>query len=84
MSDMTAEIRLQRVYDHEKPTGRVFLVDRMWPRGVKKEDLALDGWLRDAAPSTELRRWFGHRPDRFPEFAATGPSWTPVGRPCDR
>ncbi|MET7999656.1 DUF488 domain-containing protein [Nonomuraea glycinis] len=62
-------ISIQRVYDHTTPSGAVFLVDRMWPRGVRKSDLRLDGWARDAAPSTELRQWFGHRPERFPEFA---------------
>ncbi|MGN6331272.1 MAG: DUF488 domain-containing protein [Motilibacteraceae bacterium] len=48
--------------------GRTYLVDRLWPRGVRKEDLALDGWPREVAPSTELRRWFGHDPDRWEEF----------------
>ncbi|MEV4219062.1 DUF488 family protein [Nonomuraea sp. NPDC049725] len=62
-------IEIQRVYDHEPAEGAVFLVDRMWPRGVRKDDLRLDGWARDAAPSTELRKWFGHRPERFAEFA---------------
>jgi uncharacterized protein YeaO (DUF488 family) len=61
-------IELARVYDERLPEGRRFLVDRVWPRGVRKEDLALDGWLRDAAPSTELRRWFGHDPERWEEF----------------
>ncbi len=46
------------------------LVDRLWPRGVRKEVLALDEWCKDAAPSTELRKWFGHDPARFDEFAA--------------
>ncbi|MGN6243047.1 MAG: DUF488 domain-containing protein [Motilibacteraceae bacterium] len=51
------------------PAGtRAFLVDRLWPRGVRKEELTLDGWVRDAAPSTELRRWFGHDPARWEEF----------------
>jgi uncharacterized protein YeaO (DUF488 family) len=64
-------IRVSRVYDREPPgRGARFLVDRVWPRGVRKEDLELDGWLRDVAPSNELRRWFGHRPERFPEFQA--------------
>jgi len=45
------------------------LVDRLWPRGVKKEDADLDEWNRDVAPSTELRRWYGHVPARFDEFA---------------
>lgn len=40
----------------------------MWPRGVRKEDLPVDGWLRDLAPSSELRKWYGHRPDRWPRF----------------
>ncbi|MFG1945883.1 DUF488 domain-containing protein [Nonomuraea sp. NPDC048826] len=62
-------ITIQRVYDDRPAEGAVFLVDRMWPRGVRKEDLRLDGWVRDAAPSTELRQWFGHRPERFAEFA---------------
>lgn len=62
-------IAIRRVYDDPGAAeGAVFLVDRMWPRGVRKEELRLDGWPRDAAPSTELRRWFGHRPERFPEF----------------
>ena len=63
------EIRICRVHDAATAgTGRQFLVDRLWPRGVRKEDLRIDGWLRDVAPSTELRRWFGHDPRRWPEF----------------
>lgn len=65
-----AEIVVRRVYDavgQPKP-GPTFLVDRLWPRGVGKSDVDLDGWIRDIAPSTELRRWFGHDPDRFDEF----------------
>lgn len=62
-------IRIRRVYDDPPGEGMVFLVDRVWPRGVRKDDLRLDGWLRDVAPSDELRRWFGHRPERFAEFA---------------
>lgn len=65
-----ASIEIRRVYDDgERAEGAVFLVDRMWPRGIRKADLKIDGWFRDVAPSTELRRWFGHRPDRFAEFA---------------
>lgn len=48
--------------------GAAFLVDRVWPRGVKKDELQLDGWVRDVAPSTALRKWFGHREDRWEEF----------------
>lgn len=49
-------------------TPAVFLVDRIWPRGIAKADLPHDVWLKDAAPSTELRKWFGHDPDKFDEF----------------
>lgn len=60
--------QLERVYGHlEGPSPR-FLVERLWPRGVKKVDLRMDGWLREVAPSTELRRWFGHDPGRWGEF----------------
>lgn len=63
------DVRIQRVYDHGPHEGAVFLVDRLWPRGVRKDDLKLDGWLKGVAPSDELRGWFGHRPERFAEFA---------------
>ena len=62
-------IRLKRVYDAPEPDDGVrFLVDQMWPRGVKKEALPLKAWLKEVAPSAELRRWFGHDPDKWPEF----------------
>src|SRR5437763_567547 len=48
--------------------GARILVDRLWPRGLKKDDAALDAWCKDIAPSTELRTWYGHDPARFPEF----------------
>jgi uncharacterized protein YeaO (DUF488 family) len=65
------EIRVQRVYDESDRAhaGSRVLVDRLWPRGVAKADLAPDEWLKDAAPSTELRRWYGHDVDKFDEFA---------------
>lgn len=64
-----ARIRVRRVYDPPGGDDGVrVLVDRMWPRGVRKDDLACDDWLRDVAPSTELRRWYGHEPARFAEF----------------
>lgn len=65
------DINLRRVYDHDArgDTGYRVLVDRLWPRGVTKADAALDEWLKDAAPSTELRRWYGHDVERFEEFA---------------
>ena len=60
---------MERVYDMDKrPDGAVFLVDGLWPRGVKKDRLGLTGWLRDLAPSAELRTWFGHDPARWEEF----------------
>ena len=60
---------LHRVYDrHDAGKGRRFLVERLWPRGVKKADLKIDGWLKDVAPSTELRKWFSHDPEKWPEF----------------
>lgn len=49
--------------------GHRVLVDRVWPRGVRKEDAALDEWLKEVGPSTELRTWFGHDPERFESFA---------------
>ncbi|MFC3994506.1 DUF488 domain-containing protein [Nocardiopsis sediminis] len=63
-------IDLCRVHDavHDPPRGRVFLVDRLWPRGVRKEALSLDGWPKEAAPSNELRKWFGHDPAKWDEF----------------
>ena len=61
-------IDIARAYDAPRTPGRRFLVDRLWPRGVKKEDLHLDGWFKEVAPSGELRRWFGHDPQRWEEF----------------
>ena len=62
-------IETVRVYEAgETTSGRRYLVDRIWPRGVTKDELRLDGWLKDVAPSDELRRWFGHDPRRWEEF----------------
>ena len=62
-------IRIKRAYEPSEPAdGRRFLVERLWPRGIRKETLAMDAWLKEVAPSTELRRWFGHRPERYEEF----------------
>ena len=62
-------INIKRIYDDKSQDDgyRVF-IDRLWPRGVKKEDAHFDEWLKDLAPSTELRKWFDHDPDRFDEF----------------
>ena len=62
--------RIKRVYEKPGPDdGYRVLVDRLWPRGVSKEGAELDEWLKDVAPSPELRTWFGHRPERFAEFS---------------
>ncbi|MGH8178023.1 MAG: DUF488 domain-containing protein [Steroidobacter sp.] len=62
-------IRIKRTYDPPaRGDGVRFLVERLWPRGVKKTALRMDAWLKDVAPSAQLRRWFGHRPERWNEF----------------
>ncbi|MFB7633920.1 DUF488 domain-containing protein [Streptomyces sp. NPDC056149] len=66
---MATQITCRRVYEETTARdGKRVLVDRVWPRGMRKEDLHLDEWLREVAPSTELRKWYGHDPDRFAEF----------------
>jgi uncharacterized protein YeaO (DUF488 family) len=67
---MTARVRIRRVYEPPQPEdGRRVLVDRIWPRGLTKAAAAIDAWQRDVAPSNDLRRWFGHDPARWEEFA---------------
>ena len=62
-------LRVKRIYDPPEPSdGYRLLVDRLWPRGVSRERAALDAWMKEIAPSTELRRWFGHEPSRWQEF----------------
>lgn len=62
-------LRVKRVYEPPSPAdGRRILVDRLWPRGLSKEKAAIDEWMKDIAPSAELRRWFGHDPKKWPEF----------------
>lgn len=64
-------IDIARAYDEPGSDETIrFLVDRMWPRGVSKASLNIEAWLRDVAPSAELRRWFGHDPARWEEFQA--------------
>jgi uncharacterized protein YeaO (DUF488 family) len=64
-----ATIGCKRAYEPPSPgDGRRVLVDRLWPRGLKRESAAIDDWPRELAPSDELRRWFGHDPERFAEF----------------
>ena len=63
------QVRLKRAYEPpDRADGTRVLVDRLWPRGVSKARAAIDLWLKDLAPSTELRKWFGHDPDRWAEF----------------
>ena len=61
--------QIKRIYEPAKPSDGIrVLVDRLWPRGVKKATAHLDHWMKDVAPSPRLRLWFGHRPERFAEF----------------
>ena len=63
------DIRLKRAYEPASAEdGYRVLVDRLWPRGVSKKQAKLDEWEKELAPSSQLREWFGHEPDRFPEF----------------
>jgi uncharacterized protein YeaO (DUF488 family) len=84
---MKPSVHLRRVYDPpDRDDGRLFLVERLWPRGVRKEALQVEAWLRDVAPSTELRRWYGHDPAKWPEFqrryrrelSANPAAWQPL------
>ncbi len=62
-------IGVKRVYDPASSSdGQRFLVDRLWPRGIKKEKLNMEAWIKDAAPSDYLRHWYGHDPDKWCEF----------------
>ena len=80
-------IRTKRTYDPPaRGDGRRILVERLWPRGMKKAAVAADAWLKEAAPRTELRKWFGHRVERWEEFArryraeldANPAGWQPI------
>jgi uncharacterized protein YeaO (DUF488 family) len=66
-----ATVQIKRIYDPVEPAdGKRILVDRLWPRGMKKESAHLDAWLKDVAPSTELRKWFHHDAGEWDEFVA--------------
>ncbi|WP_327242461.1 DUF488 domain-containing protein [Streptomyces sp. NBC_01320] len=66
---MAKQITYRRVYEQAAPKdGKRVPVDRVWPRGMRKEDAHPGEWLRDVAPSSELRKWYGHEPSRFTEF----------------
>ncbi len=63
------EVRVRRIYDRTEPDEGVrVLVDRVWPRGLRKDGANLDEWIRDVAPSTELRKWYSHDPEKFDQF----------------
>ena len=63
------KLSIKRVYDEpEKSDGKRILVDRLWPRGLTKEHAHVDLWLKEIAPSNELRKWFAHDPEKWPEF----------------
>ena len=69
MSKPAHDLRIRRVYDPPEPDdGARILVDRLWPRGVKKEEAELTLWLKEIAPSSQLRQWFGHDPEKWDEF----------------
>jgi uncharacterized protein YeaO (DUF488 family) len=86
-------ILLKRAYEPaSRKDGRRVLVERLWPRGLKKEALAADAWMKEVAPTTELRKWFGHRPERWEEFRrryrkeldANPAGWEPLARMAAR
>jgi uncharacterized protein YeaO (DUF488 family) len=68
MAARRPQVRVVRVYDDTDAPGTRVLVDRVWPRGVRKDQARLDEWCKDVAPTTALRRWYGHDPERFEEF----------------
>jgi uncharacterized protein YeaO (DUF488 family) len=69
MGRKTAAILLKRVYEPPSPDdGTRILVERLWPRGVNKQQAAIDHWAKEVAPSPELRKWYGHDPDKWDEF----------------
>lgn len=62
-------VRVKRAYDRAAPSdGKRILIDRLWPRGVSKTEARIDGWVKDIAPSSQLRKWFGHDPEKWDEF----------------
>lgn len=68
-SNSSSRIKLKRAYEPAAPSdGTRILIDRLWPRGLSKEDAAIDHWLKELAPSTALRQWFGHKPEHWEEF----------------
>ena len=87
------EIQTKRVYDHPEPgDGTRLLVERLWPRGMTKGEVAMDDWLKDVAPSDALRRWFAHDPAKWEEFkrryfaelASNAAAWRPILKTAQR
>jgi uncharacterized protein YeaO (DUF488 family) len=68
MTTQRRAVEVRRIYEDEAPGGARVLVDRLWPRGVRKDDADLDEWCKELAPSDDLRRWYDHDPERFEEF----------------
>ena len=66
---MNKNINTKRIYDkYEKSDGTRILVDRLWPRGIKKEEARIDSWIKEIAPSDDLRKWFNHKSEKWEEF----------------
>jgi uncharacterized protein YeaO (DUF488 family) len=62
------DVLISRVYDHEPTRGRVFFVERLWPRGVRRDELPAGAWVKDVAPSADLRQWYSHEVAKWEEF----------------
>jgi uncharacterized protein YeaO (DUF488 family) len=86
-------IKLKRVYEEESPNdGARYLIERLWPRGVRKESLRINAWLKEVGPSTELRKWFSHDPEKWPEFRRryfveldhATEAWAPIREAAER
>jgi len=84
MSKRHGAVRVERIYEEpSEADGRRILVDRLWPRGVSKAKARLDDWCKEVAPSDELRRWYGHDPERFEEFSARYRAELEEGEPAE-
>ncbi|HEY9746341.1 MAG TPA: DUF488 domain-containing protein [Oculatellaceae cyanobacterium] len=69
MAKQSLSIKLKRAYEPPSPSdGKRILVERLWPRGISKEAAALDLWMKEISPSTELRKWYNHQPERWEDF----------------
>jgi len=86
-------LRIKRVYEPVgRADGRRVLVERLWPRGIRKTELHIDGWQKDAGPSTQLRKWFAHDPKKWEEFQqkyfaeldARPEAWEPILKAAER